>query len=147
MNGGIVEEYSGMTRRRLLQLTGTTAFAAAALGIAGCKQEEGETEPVSTEFKLSVYDPTGKVEITQSFTPRLDTLDGKTIAFLGNGMWEEERCFELLEKLMKENYPTTTIITADNFPRKSDKLTQDNNGIAAMMKELGVDGVVVGNAG
>ena len=140
-----------MSRRRMLQLTGTTAFAAAALGLAGCSGQGDDggssADPTPAEFKLSVYDPTGKVEITQTFTPRLDTLDGKTIAFLGNGMWEEERCFELLEKLMKEHYPTTTIITADNFPRKSDKLTQDNNGIAAMMKELGVDGVVVGNAG
>ena len=140
-----MENMKGLTRRRMLQLTGTTAFAAAALGIAGCKKEE--PEPVPTGITLSVYDPSGRVEITQTFAPRLDTLDGKTIAFLGNGMWEEERCFDLLEKLMKEAYPTTTIITADNFPRHSDKLTPEKNGIAAMMKERGVDGVIVGNAG
>ena len=139
-----MEQKNGISRRRMLQLTGTTAFAAAAFGIAGCKKEE---EPVSTDITLSVYDPSGKVAVTQQFTKRLDTLDGKTIAFLGNGMWEEERCFELLEKLMKEAYPTTTIITADNFPRHSDKLTPENNGIAAMMQERGVDGVIVGNAG
>lgn len=139
-------QQNGISRRRMLQLTGTTAFAAAAaLGVAGCKQEEAE--PEAAGFSLSVYDPSGKVAITQEFTNRLDTLDGKTIAFLGNGMWEEERCFELLEKLMKEAYPTTTIITPDNFPRHSDKLTPENNGIAAMMQERGVDGVIIGNAG
>ena len=140
-----MEYKNGMSRRRMLQLTGTTAFAAAAFGLAGCQKEEAE--PVSTDITLSVYDPSGKVAVTQQFTERLDTLDGKTIAFLGNGMWEEERCFELLEKLMKEHYPTTTIITADNFPRHSDKLTPENNGIAAMMQERGVDAAIVGNAG
>ena len=139
-----MQENSGISRRRMLQLTGTTAFAAAALGVAGCKKEEPE-EPKG--ITLSVYDPSGSVAITQQFTERLDTLDGKTIAFLGNGMWEEERCFELLEKLMKEAYPNTTIITADNFPRHSDKLTAAKNGIPEKMKELGVDGAIIGNAG
>ena len=142
-----MQDTNGMSRRRMLQLTGTTAFAAAALGLGGCKKEEEPAEPVPTGITLKVYDPTGSVEVTQTFAPRLDTLDGKTIAFLGNGMWEEERCFDLLEKLMKETYPTTTIITADNFPRKSDKLTPEKNGIAEMMQERGVDGVIVGNAG
>ena len=132
----------------MLQLTGVSAFAAAsALSVAGCKKEEPEPEPQPTTCTLKVYNPCGDVETQYTDAPRLDTLDGKTIAFVGNDMWEEQRTFEVIRKHLLADRPTATILGQENFPRHTDALTKANNGIAKTMKELGVDGVILGNAG
>ena len=156
-----MENGNTLSRRRMLQLTGVGMLGmGAALAGAGCssggegsaqesKDAAATQQPAQQDERvtLTVYDPSGNIEVTQEFAPRLDSLDGKTIAFLGNDMWEEQRTFEELGKLMAKAYPNTKIITQENFPRHSDQLTQANNGIAETMKELGVDAVIVGNAG
>lgn len=149
-----MENQGKLSRRRMLQLTGVSMLGVGAMFAgAGCASDggkgsaAGEGAENSGKITLSVYDPSGNIEVTQEFAQRLDSLDGKTIAFLGNGMWEEDRTFDELEKLVAEAFPNTTIITPDNFPRHSDDLTKEDNGIADMMKEFNVDGVIVGNAG
>lgn len=137
---------SSLSRRRMLQLTGTTAFAAAALAITGCAKEEDEA-PVNTDITLKVYDPTGSVEVSQTFSPRLDGIDGKTIAFLCNDMWQQDRTFAAIKEQLETRYTGVKVITQDNFPGTTQDLTKDKNGIAEMMKELGVDAAIVGNAG
>ena len=141
-----MEANTGISRRRMLQLTGTTAFAAAALGVVGCSKEE-EAEPTPTTITIETLDPCGSVAITQHFVDRLDTLEGKTIAFVTNDDWESERTFPLLEDLLTRKFPGITIIREDNFARGVNDITKDNNGIAEVMKSMNVDGVIVGNAG
>lgn len=150
--GGVdVENGMKLTRRRMLQLTGVGMLGAGVtFAGAGCSNNAASSSGSSASdgsVTLSVYDPTGEVEITQEFAERLDGLDGKTIAFVGNGMWEEDRTFLLLQELMESKYSDITIITPDNFPRTSDLITVDDNGLPEMMEEMGVDGVIVGNAG
>lgn len=139
-----------LTRRRMLQLTGVSMLGAGAMFAgAGCSSG-GQTNTANSKtesIKLKVYDPSGNVEITSTFADRLDTIDGKTIAFVGNGMWEEDRTFALLQEEMEKNYQNVTIIGPENFPRHSDDLTVNKNGLPEKMQELGVDAVVVGNAG
>lgn len=148
-----MERRMNLSRRRMLQLTGIGVLGAGTvLAGAGCSSGDagtagGSGSEASEGVTLTVYDPTGVVEITQTYAPRLDSLDGKTIAFVGNGMWEEDRTFELIGQLIQEKYPNVTIVGQDNFPRHSDDLTKEDNGIAEKMKELNVDGVIVGNAG
>lgn len=154
---------SVMTRRRMLQLTGVSTLGLGTLAVTGCGAQEQKAQDAqdaqsegdettaqadsSGRVKISVYDPSGSVAITQSFAPRLDSLDDKTIAFVGNSMWEEERTFAEIERLLKEKYPTVTVIGQDNFPRHTQEITVENNGIAEKMQELGVDAAIVGNAG
>ncbi|MFC1861805.1 hypothetical protein ACFLX6_00720, partial [Chloroflexota bacterium] len=40
---------------------------------------------------IEVYDPTGTIEITQLYAPRLADLSGKTICELSNSSWEDRR--------------------------------------------------------
>lgn len=147
---------NGMTRRRVFQLAGAGAIGAGAmLAAAGCsadagsqaKDEQAQAPAQPQGVTLTVYDPSGNVEITQTFAERLDTIEGKTIAFVGNSMWEEERTFALLQELMEAKYKDVKIITPDNFPRHSDDLTKAGNGIPEMLQEMGVDAAIVGNAG
>ena len=139
-------ETSGLTRRRMLQLTGIGALGVASLAACG-KQEEEEQPKEPENVVLTVFDPTGSVEITQEYAPRLDSYEGKTIAFVGNDMWEQKRMFEVIERRIRELYPSVTIIGAENFPQDTDKLTKVPNGITEIMQEKGVDGAIIGNAG
>ena len=148
-----MEKARAMTRRRMLQLTGVgTAVASAAL--AGCSATEDTKEvtetgssPEPTLASLTVYDPTGSVEITQTFAPRLDTLEGKTIALVSNDAWQYDRTFPVIQQMFAEKYPSTTILNYDNFIHSTDNLTKDDNGLATQIREAGADAVVFGNAG
>ena len=138
---------NNVSRRRALQVTGA---AAAVAMLAGCtkKEEEPTPEPAKpTTYEMKVYDPTGSIAITQLHTARLDTLEGKTIGFVSDDAWEDDRTFALIKELFAEQYPSVTIITQDNFTHGIEAITKTGNGIAPKMKELGVDAAIVGNAG
>lgn len=147
----MVQEKNELSRRRMLQLTGVGALAAGTLLVgAGCtnkEEEQQEVKPAPTTVELVVYNPTSSVAITQLFTPRLDTLDGKTIGFVGDDSWEDDRTFLLIKDFLEKNYSGVTVITQDNFAHGIIEITKTNNGIAEKMKELGVDAAIVGNAG
>ena len=136
---------TNLSRRRLLQLTGIGTLAAGAAAFVGCKQEPTEPEP--TTLTIETLDPCGSVAITQHFVDRLDTLEGKTIAFVTNDDWESARTFPLIEDLLKAKYPGITIIREDNFARGVNDITKDDNGIAEVMATMNIDGVILGNAG
>ena len=146
-----MENRNGMSRRRALQLG--AALAAGALGsaaLAGCKKEEESAPtpaPTPTTYEMKIFDPTGSIEIKQLHAPRLDTLEGKTIGFVSDDAWEDDRTFAELKRLIERDYPSITIITQDNFTHGIEAITKDNNGIAPKMKEMGVDAAIVGNAG
>ena len=136
---------TNLSRRRLLQLTGIGTLAAGTAAFVGCAQEPAE--PESTTLTIETLDPCGSVAITQHFVDRLDTLEGKTIAFVTNDDWESARTFPLIEDLLRAKYPGITIIREDNFARGVNDITKDNNSIAEAMATMGIDGVILGNAG
>lgn len=137
----------------MLGLTGA-GVVGTGIALAGCSQQSAQTtENTSTDGEasakvtLTMYDPTGGVEITAQFSPRLDTLEGKTLAFVSDDAWEDDRTFPLIQSKLESMFTNITIYTADNFPSGIAAITKNNNGIAEMMQERGVDGVIVGNAG
>lgn len=156
---------NGISRRRMLQMTGILGAGAV---LAGCsnQQASGGTSAASDAsaaasasasesaaattggpIELTVYDPTGNVEISQTFAPRLDSIDGKTIAFVADDAWEDVRTFELIKELIETNYPSTKIITQENFIHGIEAITKADNGLPEAMQEAEVDAVIVGNAG
>ena len=95
---------------------------------------------------LELFDPTGAFEITQLFSARLDTLEGKTICMLTNHSWEADRMFPLIRELLQDQFPTATIIPYSEFPTLS-TVEKEAVAIAAQIKEAGCDAAIVGNAG
>ena len=143
-----MDQLSGLSRRRMLQLTGLSMVGAgAALAASGCTQETPAEEPAEEVKKVRVYDPTGGIEITQAFAPRLDTIEGKTIGLVVNDVWESDRIAAKLTELFAAQYPSVTILGPENFTRGSEYITLDNNGIYEQATELGVDGIIVMAAG
>lgn len=104
----------------------------------------GEAGPVA----LEVCDPTGAIEVTQLFSARLDTLEGKTICELSNGSWEVDRTFPYIEELLKAQFPTIKFIPHTEFPVIPSPVDADNFApTIELIKANGCDGVISGNAG
>ncbi len=101
-------------------------------------------EPVS----LEVFDPTGGVEVTQLFSPRLPNLEGKVICELANRMWESTRTFPYLREVLRKRFPNTTIIPFEEMPFFDERTSvAELAEIARIVKEKGVQGAIIGNAG
>ena len=99
----------------------------------------GEAGPVT----LELYDPTGAVEVTELFAPRLDTLEGKTICMIGNAMWEDQRTFPVITELLQKQFPTAKIIPYTEFQYGG----IDDDKVALSVQAAKCDAVIVGNAG
>ncbi len=59
---------------------------------------------------LEVYDPTGTIEMTELYAPRLADLSGKTICELSDLTWEDHRTFPLIRELLQKRFPDVKII-------------------------------------
>lgn len=89
---------------------------------------------------IEVIDPTGAVEAPVTFTKRLDTLAGKTIAQVGNS-WEGPRVHPLIKDLLEKLYPTAKIIPHTEMPDYTDPEL-----LVKAVKEKKCDAVIFGNA-
>lgn len=94
---------------------------------------------------LSVYNPTGAVEVTQTFTPRVADLNGKTICEVSDDQWEANRTFPLIKELLQKQFPTAKIVPPEQFPTLL--MGSDVAGLEEAVKKAGCQAVIVGNAG
>lgn len=142
-------QHTGISRRRFIRDTGivTTALASSVI-LSSCQNDNdppanttstGEAEPV----KVEVFDPFGPLEITQLFAPRLDTLEGKTIAY-SEGTWMVGTAKPLVLGLLQDRYPTLKVVDIPEYGPISQMSPEEVN---TLVKDLGVDAVIVGNAG
>ncbi len=106
------------------------------------------TSPVASAqapVTLTVYDPTGAFEVTQTFAPRVADLNGKTICEVTNGDWRDEETFPIITQLLQKQFPTAKILTSDKFPALS--TSTDPPGLEDAVKAAGCQAAIVGNAG
>jgi hypothetical protein len=94
--------------------------------------------------KLEFYDPSGVLEVTQPFAPRLDAIVGKRIGFVSNEQWQAYRMLPLLKELMEADFPGVEVLPIDAYPQGNALI--GNEETAALVKKSGVDAVIVGNA-
>lgn len=93
---------------------------------------------------LEFHDPSGTLEITQPFAPRLDTLEGKRIGFVSNDQWQAYRMLPLLKRLLEADFRNVEVLAVDAFPQGNARIGTDET--AQIVKRSGVDAVIVGNA-
>ena len=93
---------------------------------------------------LEVFDPSGATKVTQLHAPRLDQLDGKTIGFISNDMWQAHRMLPLVREKLQEKYPDATFIPETEFPTGTQQIDTDET--VDMIVARGADAVIVGNA-
>jgi hypothetical protein len=95
-------------------------------------------------IELEFYDPSGCLEITQQFAPRLPSLDGKRIGFLSGDQWQAHRTLPMLKALMEADFPGIEMLPIDAFPQGEHAVGADST--IQQVKESGVDGMIIGNA-
>jgi hypothetical protein len=94
--------------------------------------------------KLEFHDPSGALEVTQPFAPRLASLEGKRIGFVSNEQWQAYRMLPLLKEMLEQDVPGIQVLPIDAYPQGNGLI--GNEETAALVKKSGVDAVIVGNA-
>jgi len=101
--------------------------------------------------KLEVWSPIGEDTMApKGVTPPLDTLDGKTIGEVWNGVYKGSETFPVLRELLQERFPRLKIIPYTEFPANYGGETRQAQAeaarsIAALAKEKGCDAIITGN--
>lgn len=94
--------------------------------------------------RLEFYDPTGSLEVTQHHAPRLNSLEGKRIGFVSNEQWQAYRMLPMLKAQLEADFPGIEVLPVDAFPQGNALIGTAET--AALVKQSGVDGVIVANA-
>jgi hypothetical protein len=84
---------------------------------------------------------------TKALAPRLDALEGKTVAQLWDYLYRGDQVFELLEEGLKARFPGVRFVSWREFG--STHGGEERAALAALpqrFKELGVDAVISGMA-
>jgi len=101
--------------------------------------------------KIEVVSPVGLDVVKRSGSAaRLNTLEGKTVGEVWNGVFKGDFTFPVIRKLLQQQYPGIKIIPYTEFPHTtgSDNPAQQRElagRIAAMAKEKGCDAIISGN--
>ena len=95
-----------------------------------------------------VYWPRGaRQQKTRALAPRLETLEGKTVAQLWDQLFKGDVVFEILEEGLRERFPGVKFVSWREFG--STHGGEEKEALAALpakFKALGVDAVVSGMA-
>ncbi len=94
--------------------------------------------------QLEFYDPSGAIEITQPHAARLDGIAGKKIGFVTNEQWQAFRTLPLIKSLFEQDFPGVEILPIDTFPQGNALIGEEET--ARLVKQSGVDAVIIGNA-
>ena len=108
--------------------------------------------PAGKDAVYEVVSPLGE-PVAESITmaPRLNTLEGKTICEIWNGGFRGDESFPLIERMLRERYPTVKIIPYSEFPLATvasfhpEKKQDTLEALRAQIKEKDCDAVITGN--
>ncbi len=93
---------------------------------------------------LEFHDPSGTLEVTQPFAPRLDNIEGKRIGIVTNDQWQAYRMLPKLKELIEADFKGVEVLPLDVYPQGN--LLIGTEETAAAVKKSGVDAVIIGNA-
>jgi hypothetical protein len=129
------------SRRGFLRGAAAAAFGVPLLALPlGCKVETGEQFSDQSDITIEVLNPRGilhSVPVTGLSSPRLTDLAGKRIALLSEKA-DSVVFFDAMEKLLKERYPTATIL---RFPSAASPMVADNSAEVAEQCDAWIQGV------
>lgn len=109
---------------------------------------------MGAETVYRVVSPSGEPAVgKQPLNQRLDALDGKRVGFLWNRVFRGDETLPLIGELLRERFPTMTVIPWDEFPVTSVPslhAARQGETLAALTSALldkRIDAVIAGNAG
>jgi hypothetical protein len=93
---------------------------------------------------IEYHDPCGALDASKPHAPRLASLAGKRIGLLSNAKWQAFRMLPLLKTLLEADVPGIEVLPEDRFPQGNAVI--GNEDVAQLVKQSGVDAVIIGNA-
>jgi hypothetical protein len=95
---------------------------------------------------FSAYWPRGRKTLSlQPLSPRLESLEGKTVAFLWDYLFRGDEIFPLVEQKLRERFPGVRFIGYDQFGSTHGEDEQKVlAGLPERLKALGADAVISG---
>jgi hypothetical protein len=124
------------------------AFVLAVYMNVACPILQGRSSMTPNDGFYEVFWPRAPRQMQRrALAPRLDSLEGKTIAQLWDQLFKGDVVFELLEKGIRARMPEVRFISWREFG--STHGDQEKEALAALpgrFKELGVDAVISGMA-
>ncbi|SRR5690606_32694600 len=93
---------------------------------------------------LEVFDPSGATEVTRLHAARLPDLEGKTVAFLSNDMWQSHRMLPMLREKLTERFDDIRIVPETEFPMGNVPIDRDDTVEQVVARNA--DAVIIGNA-
>ncbi len=93
---------------------------------------------------MQLHHPQGATEVQVLHAPRLDTLEGKTVAFLSDDMWQAHRMLPVLRETLAAEVAGIRIVAESELPQGT--LAIDREETVDEVLARGADAVVVGNA-
>ena len=104
--------------------------------------------PKTNDGYYEAYWPRGpRQQRTRSLAPRLETLEGKTVAQLWDYLFKGDEVFALLEEGLKKKYPGVKFVSWREFG--STHGGNEHAALAALpqkLRDMGVDAVMSGMA-
>ena len=94
--------------------------------------------------KIEYHDPSGTLDASKPYAPRLTSLAGKRIGLLSNAKWQAFRMLPLLKTMLEADFPGIEVMSEDHFPQGNAVI--GNEDVAHLVKQSGVDAVIIGNA-
>jgi hypothetical protein len=95
-------------------------------------------------IELEFHDPSGAIEVKQPHAPRLPALERARIGFVSNEQWQAYRMLPKLKALLEADFPGIEVLPIDAFPQGNAVIGSEET--AALVKQSGVHGVIIGNA-
>ena len=96
--------------------------------------------------------PLGEPVVTRmTMAPRLETLAGKTICEIWNGGFRGDESFPMIERMLRERYPTIKMIPYSQFPLITiaslhpEQKQATLEALRAKIAKQGCDAVITGN--
>src|ERR1700749_2474386 len=94
--------------------------------------------------KLEFFNPSGATEIAKQHAPRLDSFAGKRIGFVSNDQWQAFRMLPMIKSMLEEDFADVEVLPLDTFPQGTSFIGTE--ATAKLVKDAGVDAVIIGNA-
>ncbi len=95
-------------------------------------------------IKLEFFDPSGTMDAVQPHAPRLTTLNGKRIGFVSNDQWQAHRMLPMIRSWLEQDFDDVEVLPLDAYPQGTVYISTDET--ADLVKDSGVDAVIIGNA-
>jgi hypothetical protein len=94
--------------------------------------------------KIEFFDPSGTLEAAKPHAPRLNSLTGKRIGFVSNEQWQAYRMLPLIKGMLEDDFPGIEVLPIDSYPQGNTLIGDKET--AKLVKQSGVDAVIIGNA-